>query len=58
MDDDKDTIGPGELEEPANPQQAAAQGRGHKQDAPQDETENEAIDTDQHSDAPGPTGTG
>jgi hypothetical protein len=56
--DDKDTIGPGELEEPANPEQAAAQGRGRKQDPPQDETENEAIDTDQHSDAPGPTGTG
>lgn len=54
----KDTIGPGDLEEPANAEQAAAQGRGREDDPPQDETDSEAFDTNQHSDAPGPTGTG
>ena len=41
------------------PQRAARhEGRGEENRNPQDETENTTLDTDQHSDAPGPFGTG
>ena len=36
----------------------AAKEEGAPKDPPQDETDSELFDTDQHSDAPGPTGTG
>ena len=44
----------------ARPAQGAAlhTGDGGSQSTPQDETEDTRWDTDQHSDAPGPTGTG
>ena len=43
-----------------HPEQAAAlqQGREEDEEHSQDETDNEALDTEQHSDAPGPFGTG
>ena len=31
---------------------------GQEEEHSQDETDNEALDTEQHSDAPGPFGTG
>jgi hypothetical protein len=41
------------------PEKKAAEGRGGGDDeAPQDETENKVLDHDEHSDAPGPFGTG
>ena len=47
-------------EEAARPRQAAALhgASGEAGETPQDETDDTRIDTDQHSDAPGPTGTG
>jgi hypothetical protein len=44
----------------ARPAQSAAlhTGDGEGQSAPQDGTDDTRWDTDQHSDAPGPTGTG
>jgi len=49
-------------EEPANPEQAAALGKEpeeHDEEAvEQDETDSTTIDTEEHSDAPGPFGTG
>jgi hypothetical protein len=42
-----------------HPEKAAAEGReGQRAKHPQDETDNEDIDTEDHSDAPGPFGTG
>jgi hypothetical protein len=46
-----------------HPEQAASLQKGREEEAqeeehPQDETENELFDTSQHSDAPGPFGTG
>lgn len=47
---------------PEHPEQAAALQRGGSEDNerrnPQDGTENTFFDTSQHSDAPGPFGTG
>jgi hypothetical protein len=42
------------------PQQHAARNEpgGEELKNPQDETDDERLDTDQHSDAPGPFGTG
>ena len=42
-----------------HPEQAAALQQGRQEDEhPQDETDDERIDTGEHSDAPGPFGTG
>ena len=42
-----------------HPEQAAAEGReGPRKVHPEEGTDNEKIDTGQHSDAPGPFGTG
>jgi hypothetical protein len=42
-----------------HPEKAAAEGReGQRAKHPQDGTDNEKIDTGEHSDAPGPFGTG
>ena len=41
-----------------HPEQAAALQQGGEEEHSQDETDNEALDTEQHSDAPGPFGTG
>ena len=42
-----------------HPEQAAAEEKeGQKRDIPDDGTDSETWDTDQHSDAPGPFGTG
>jgi hypothetical protein len=42
-----------------HPEKAAAEGReGQRHKHPQDETDNEDLDSEQHSDAPGPFGTG
>jgi hypothetical protein len=38
--------------------QAAAKSEGEPKGPPQDDTDSTTWDTDQHSDAPGPTGTG
>jgi hypothetical protein len=41
------------------PEEKAAKGTGGGEDRnPQDETENDLLDHDEHSDAPGPFGTG
>ena len=41
------------------PEQAAAEGRGGQADKhPQDGTDSTSWDTEEHSDAPGPFGTG
>ncbi len=41
------------------PEEQAAKGSGGGEERnPQDETENELLDHDEHSDAPGPFGTG
>jgi hypothetical protein len=41
------------------PEEQAAKGTGGGEERnPQDETENELLDHDEHSDAPGPFGTG
>jgi hypothetical protein len=41
------------------PEKKAAEGRGGGEDeAPQDETDDKLLDHDEHSDAPGPFGTG
>jgi hypothetical protein len=41
------------------PEKLAAEGRGGgEKEAPQDDTDNELLDHDEHSDAPGPFGTG
>jgi hypothetical protein len=41
------------------PEKMAAEGRGGgEEEHPQDETDNELLDHDEHSDAPGPFGTG
>jgi hypothetical protein len=37
---------------------AAARSEGEPKGPPQDDTDSTTFDTDQHSDAPGPTGTG
>jgi hypothetical protein len=39
-------------------EKAAADPKPMKQQPEQDETDSTTFDTDQHSDAPGPTGTG
>jgi hypothetical protein len=39
-------------------EQGAAKSEGKPKGPPQDETDSTTWDTDQHSDAPGPTGTG
>ena len=39
-------------------EKAAADPEAKKQTPEQDETDSTTFDTDQHSDAPGPTGTG
>jgi hypothetical protein len=39
-------------------EKAAADPEPKKQEPEQDETDDTRFDTDQHSDAPGPTGTG
>jgi hypothetical protein len=39
-------------------EKAAADPQPKKQQPEQDETDDTTFDTDQHSDAPGPTGTG
>jgi hypothetical protein len=42
-----------------HPEKAAAEGReGPRKVHPEEGTDNEAIDTGEHSDAPGPFGTG
>jgi len=54
MDEDRD-----EQFEKEHPEQAAAEGReGPRKVHPEEGTDNEKIDTGQHSDAPGPFGTG
>ena len=41
------------------PEKKAAEGRGGEgEEVPQDETDNELLDHSEHSDAPGPLGTG
>jgi hypothetical protein len=41
------------------PEKQAAEGRGGgEKEHPQDDTDNELLDHDEHSDAPGPFGTG
>ena len=45
-------------EEAHTPEQAAAMPGEVKQGPEQDETDSEAADTGEHSDAPGPFGTG
>jgi hypothetical protein len=48
-----------EPEEDDPAEKLAAEGRGGgEQDHPQDDTENQLLDHDEHSDAPGPFGTG
>lgn len=42
----------------ADRSEEAAASNEERQEPEQDETENETFDTDQHSDAPGPFGTG
>ena len=44
--------------DPKRDKQAAAESEGEKKAPEQDETASTTWDTDQHSDAPGPTGTG
>jgi hypothetical protein len=42
-----------------HPEKAAAEGReGQRAKHPQDETDSETFDSDDHSDTPGPFGTG
>lgn len=41
-----------------HPRKAAAEGKDEKHEHPQDGTDSTTWDTDQHSDAPGPFGTG
>ena len=53
-----------DVDKQEHPEQAAALQKGREdeesqeQEHPQDETESELFDTSQHSDAPGPFGTG
>ena len=48
-----------EVDPEEHPEQAAAlQEGGQEEDQPQDETDEGFFDTSQHSDAPGPFGTG
>ena len=48
-----------EVDPQEHPEQAAALQKGDlEEDVPQDETDSELFDTSQHSDAPGPFGTG
>jgi hypothetical protein len=47
-----------EEDEPVRSEEAAAKSGIQKQEPEQDDTENPTIDTDEHSDAPGPFGTG
>jgi hypothetical protein len=61
--DDKDLQEPGEDSdrdvEDMTPEEKAAKGIGGGEDRnPQEGTDNETIDTGEHSDAPGPFGTG
>jgi hypothetical protein len=44
--------------DPERDKQAAAKSEGKPKGPEQDETDSTTWDTDQHSDAPGPTGTG
>lgn len=46
------------IEDDERDEKAAADPEPKKQDPEQDETDSTLFDTDQHSDAPGPTGTG
>lgn len=46
------------IENDRNDAEAAADPEPKKQDPDQDGTDNTTFDTDQHSDAPGPHGTG
>ncbi len=47
-------------DDPTRPEQHAARHKpgGEEENAPQDETDDERFDTGEHSDAPGPFGTG
>jgi hypothetical protein len=48
-----------EEQQEETPEEQAAKGSGGGEERnPQDETENELLDHDEHSDAPGPFGTG
>ncbi len=54
---------PEDVDAQEHPEQAAALQKGREDEGPsdeheQDETENTEFDTEQHSDAPGPFGTG
>jgi hypothetical protein len=55
VDEPKDQRDP---QEDDIPEKKAAEGRGGGEDRnPQDDTENQLLDHDEHSDAPGPFGT-
>ena len=49
---------PESIENDARDEKAAADPERGKRQPEQDETDSTTFDTDQHSDAPGPTGTG
>jgi hypothetical protein len=49
---------PDSIEHDERDEKAAADPEPKKQQPEQDETDSTTFDTDQHSDAPGPTGTG
>jgi hypothetical protein len=49
---------PESLEHHERDEKAAADPEPKQQEPEQDDTESTVFDTDQHSDAPGPTGTG
>ena len=56
MDEAKDQRDPQD-DDPA--EKVAAEGRGGgEQEHPQDDTDNQLLDHEEHSDAPGPFGTG
>jgi hypothetical protein len=46
------------IEHDERDEKAAADAEPKEQEPKQDETDSTTFDTDQHSDAPGPTGTG
>jgi hypothetical protein len=49
---------PESIENDERDEKAAADPKPKRQEPEQDGTDSTAFDTDQHSDAPGPTGTG
>jgi hypothetical protein len=56
MDEAKDQTDP---QDDDPPEKLAAEGRGGgEKEAPQDETDSQILDHHEHSDAPGPFGTG